>query len=143
MTKWDKRFLNLAKHIAEWSYDPSTKVGCVIVNAKRRIVSTGYNGFPQAISDIEELYKDREEKYRRVLHAEQNALIFAQRPVEGCTLYVYPLPPCHRCALEIIQHGVSRVVFKTPPHDRPDLLDSFELSIKLFEEAGIEIKEYS
>ena len=29
--KWDKRFLHLAKHISEWSKDPSTKVGCIVV----------------------------------------------------------------------------------------------------------------
>ncbi len=44
--KWDGRFLNLAKHISEWSKDPSTKVGCVVVGIDREIRSTGFNGFP-------------------------------------------------------------------------------------------------
>jgi dCMP deaminase len=42
--KWDKRFLDLAAHIAKWSKDPSTQVGCVVVGADREIRSTGFNG---------------------------------------------------------------------------------------------------
>lgn len=45
MNKWDKRFLELAAFIAEWSKDPSTKCGAVITDGKQ-IVSQGFNGFP-------------------------------------------------------------------------------------------------
>ena len=50
-TKWDNRFLVLAKLIGSWSKDPSTKVGAVIVDQDNKIVSVGYNGFPKNISD--------------------------------------------------------------------------------------------
>ena len=50
--KWDKRFLDLAKHISEWSKDPSTKVGCIVVGEDREIRSTGFNGFPRGIEDL-------------------------------------------------------------------------------------------
>jgi dCMP deaminase len=43
---WDLRFLTLAKTVSTWSKDPSTKVGAVIVDKNRRVVSLGYNGFP-------------------------------------------------------------------------------------------------
>ena len=46
--KWDIRFLKLATHISDWSKDPSTKVGCVVVGPDREIRSTGFNGFPEA-----------------------------------------------------------------------------------------------
>ena len=49
--KWDHRFIELAKHISEWSKDPSTKVGCVVVGDDREIRSTGFNGFPRGIED--------------------------------------------------------------------------------------------
>jgi dCMP deaminase len=49
--KWDLRFLELAKHIAAWSKDPSTQVGCVVVGADREIRSTGFNGLPRGIED--------------------------------------------------------------------------------------------
>ena len=54
-TKWDNRFIDLAKLVGSWSKDPSTQVGAVIVDQKNRIVSVGYNGFPQKISDNDRL----------------------------------------------------------------------------------------
>ena len=109
LTKWDKRFLELAKLIGSWSKDPSTQVGAVIVDENNRLVSVGYNGFPIGIEDNQRLF-DREEKYDIIVHAEVNALMFANKSVEGCTLYTWPFPPCSRCAGLIIQSGITRVV---------------------------------
>ena len=61
--KWDRRFIDLALHISEWSKDPSTKVGCVVVGEDREIRSTGFNGFPRGIEDSMERLEDRELKY--------------------------------------------------------------------------------
>ena len=47
--KWDERFIDLARHISQWSKDPSTKVGCVVIGEDREIRSTGFNGFPGAL----------------------------------------------------------------------------------------------
>ena len=58
--KWDRRFIDLALHISNWSKDPSTKVGCVVVGADREIRSTGFNGFPRGIEDSIERLEDRE-----------------------------------------------------------------------------------
>ena len=45
------------------------------------------------------------------LYAETNAILFANRDrLVGSTLYVYPLSPCVRCATNIIQSGIKRVV---------------------------------
>ena len=44
--KWKLRFLGLSEYIAQWSKDPSTKVGAVIVRPDKSIVSMGFNGFP-------------------------------------------------------------------------------------------------
>ena len=94
MSKWDRRMLGLVNLIATCSKDPSTGVGAVIVDSKNRIVSVGFNGFPRAVCDSDEALFDRDEKLRRTIHAEENALLFAGRPVEGCTIYVThpPLP---------------------------------------------------
>ena len=104
--RWDMRFLDMAKLISSWSKDPSTQVGSVIVDSNNRVVSVGYNGFPQGISDDSRL-DNRETKYKMILHAERNALLFAQRPLEGCTIYTYPFMPCPSCASMIIQSGLS------------------------------------
>ena len=102
MSKWDRRMLGLVNLIATWSKDPSTGVGAVIVDAKNRVVWLGYNGFPRAVCDSDEALFDRDEKLRRTIHAEENALLFARGPVDGCTIYVTH-PPCARCAAKLIQ----------------------------------------
>ena len=61
--KWDLRFLELARHISDWSKDPSTKVGCVVVGPDREIRSTGFNGFPRGIEDDDDRLQNREKKY--------------------------------------------------------------------------------
>ena len=113
MDKWDARFIALASLVASWSKDPSTQVGAVVVDQDKRIVSTGFNGFPQGVNDAP---VDREVKLLRTIHAEENALLFARRNVTGMTIYV-TRPPCARCAAKLIQSGIGRVVYPLPPVD--------------------------
>lgn len=108
--KWDRRFLDLAKHISNWSKDPSTKVGAVIVDGQKRIVSVGFNGLPMKVYDDPSILQNREVKYEHMIHGEINAILFAQRDLLGCTLYTYPFMPCNRCASMIVQAGITRVV---------------------------------
>ena len=115
MTNWDHRFLAMAQLVATWSKDPSSKVGSVIADGKR-IVSLGFNGFPAGTDDDPSIYDNRERKYRRVLHAEQNAMSFAKRDLTGCTIYITH-PPCTRCAAQIVQEGIKRVVCPSPSAD--------------------------
>src|SRR4030067_2638115 len=105
--KWDLRFINLAYHISNWSKDPSTKCGAVITHGNR-IVSLGFNGFPAGVLDHDDRLLDRELKYKMVLHAEVNALLFAGTDLSDCTLYVVPMAPCSRCAAQIIQSGIKK-----------------------------------
>ena len=100
--KWDIRFLDMAQLVSTWSKDPSTKVGAVIVDPNNRVVSVGYNGFAKGVSDDNRL-DNRETKYKMIVHAECNALIFAQRPLTECAIYTYPFMPCPKCASMIIQ----------------------------------------
>jgi len=109
-SKWDVRMLQVAELVASWSKDPSTKCGAVITDQLHRIVSTGYNGLPQGVPDDDGVWNNREEKYEHVIHAEGNAIIFAGRSLRNASIYTWPLPPCSRCAAQIIQSGVLRVV---------------------------------
>jgi dCMP deaminase len=137
MSKWDRRMLGLVNLIATWSKDPSTGVGAVIVDSKNRIVSVGFNGFPRAVCDSDEALFDRDEKLRRTIHAEENALLFAGRPVEGCTIYVTH-PPCARCAAKLIQSGIARVVSNQPlPEFRERWVDEMRSASAMFLEAGV------
>ena len=48
---WDDYFMGVSLLAADRSKDPSTQVGACIVSDDTRILSTGYNGFPQGCSD--------------------------------------------------------------------------------------------
>lgn len=137
MASWEKRFLDLADHVAQWSKDPRTKVGAVIVDDKKRVVSVGYNGFPRGVSDSMDRYEDRPTKHLFVAHAERNALDNAPLMVEGCTLYV-PLLPCNECAKSIIQKGIVAVVTYKP--DREDNFN-WDITRQMFREAGVVLLE--
>ncbi len=50
---WDDYFMAIAFLSSMRSKDPSTQVGACIVNAEKRIVGIGYNGFPRGCSDDE------------------------------------------------------------------------------------------
>ena len=137
--KWDRRFLDLADHVAQWSKDPRTKVGAVIVDQKNRVVSIGYNGFPRGVDDSDRRYDNRALKHKLVAHAERNALDNAPLMVEGCTMYV-PLMPCNECAKSIVQKGITKVVTYYP--DRSGEGFNWDITKMLFAESGIELYEY-
>lgn len=137
---WDDRFLALAAQIGGWSKD-STKIGAVIVDDDKRILSQGYNGFPRGIEDHLSRLSDREVKLKYVVHAEMNCIYNACHhgvSLNGSTLYVAGLPTCSDCAKGVIQAGIKRVVMKFDY----DLLkgpwgDSWMLTSSMFDEAKI------
>jgi dCMP deaminase len=132
-TNWNKRFIELAEHVAQWSRDPSTKVGAVIVNPdNRRIVSVGYNGFPEYVLDTAERYNNRPTKYALVVHAELNAILTAKKDLTGHWLYV-TLSPCRECAKAIIQCGIKQVYYKEL---RTDIYTNI-----MFKESGISMEQ--
>ena len=142
MANWNERFLNLATHISDWSKDPSTKVGCVVVGPDREIRSTGFNGLPRGIEDNSERLNNREIKYPMICHAEENAIMHAARigiSLKGCTAYV-TWPPCTRCARSLIQAGILTVIYPKNTEIPDRWASDFELSINMFKEAGIELK---
>jgi dCMP deaminase len=136
-TKWDRRFIELARHISTWSKDPSTQTGAVIVDAQGRIISLGYNGMAQGVEDLSERLENRDLKYKMFLHCERNAILFAQRSLEGCILYTWPFMSCAVCAAMVVQVGIKRVV--APYSENPRWVDDFELSKMQFKEAGVDV----
>ncbi len=146
-TKWDDRFMALAKTIGSWSscYQSNRKIGAVIVRDKR-ILTTGYNGAPSGVISCVE----RGECMRRTLgipsgtqhelcyaiHAEQNAIIQAAKlglAIEGATLYCTH-QPCVICAKMIVNAGISRVIYG---EGYPDAF-----ALKIFELANVELLRY-
>ena len=134
--------MGVALLASQRSKDPSTQVGACIVDSEKRILSTGYNGFPHGCSD-DDFPWNRDEslgetKYRFVVHAELNAILNASgKSLAGSTLYV-GLFPCNECAKAIIQAGIKEVIYLSDKyHDAP----SFEASRRMLSAAGVTITE--
>jgi len=143
LNKWDERFIRIAKEVAGWSKDPGTKVGAVLVS-DRRIIATGYNGFPHGISDSFERYADRNVKIAYTVHAEVNAILNAAKngsQTANSTLYV-TFPPCVSCATSVIQAGVTRVVCPTLDSAPERWITSFTRGYNLLKEASIQTVTY-
>lgn len=135
MNHWDQRYLQLAEHVSLWSKDPSTKTGAVIVTPHNEVVSVGFNGFPRGVADTAERLNNRDIKYRMIVHCERNAMLFAARPLHGCTLYTVPFMSCADCAAMVVQAGIKRCV--APWSDNPRWIESFKLTEALFREGGV------
>ena len=141
MTDWDARLIKLAQHVAQWSKDPSTKVGAVLVGRDRRSIALGYNGFPPGIADTPERLNDRETKHHLVQHAERNVIDNARFNPRGGPLYV-TFFPCSECSKSIVSKGISRVVAPPPSENLPWSEDAIWTHM-ILSEAGIELDESS
>ncbi len=144
-SKWDSRFLRLAREVASWSKDRSTKVGAVIVTEDKTPGPYGYNGFPRMIDDTVEERHGRPDKYDWTEHAERNAIYNAARVgfiLTGCTIYVTHVP-CPDCARAILQSGIRRVVVDKASVEDADFQKRWDekgqFSEKMFDEAKIEL----
>lgn len=127
--KWDARFLKLALEVSTWSKD-DTGVGCVLAESNR-VISLGFNGPPVGTPD--DLNPDA--RRLRSLHAEINALLFAQG--HHFTDAYVTRPPCCQCMAALIQAGVLRVVALDQPLGRR-WLESTNEAERLAVDAGVE-----
>ena len=140
---WDEYFMGIALLSARRSKDPSTQVGACIVNSRNKIMSVGYNGFPQGCSDDDFPWErsgdEYETKYPYVCHAELNAILNSNNgSVRGCTCYT-TLFPCNECAKALIQAGVAEVVYMSDKYAESDRVRA---SKRMFDSAGVKYREY-
>ena len=134
--------MGVALLASERSKDPSTQVGACIVDKDNRILSTGYNGFPQGCSDDDFPWNRDSEcgetKYPFVVHAELNAVLNARgKSLFGAKIYV-ALFPCNECAKAIIQAGISEVVYLSNKYDGTP---SVNQSKRMLNAAGIKLTQ--
>ncbi len=141
---WDDYFMEMAEVVKNRSTCLRRKVGAVIVKDKR-ILTTGYNGAPSNTVHCLDIgcYRDKmnipsgeRAELCRGTHAEQNAIIQAAYhgvSIKDSVLYV-TLQPCVLCAKMVINAGIKTIYFKG---NYPD-----ELSLKILEEAGVELIKY-
>ena len=126
---WEEYALELAYAAASRSEDPYMKVGACVLRKDMSVAAVGYNGAPSGV-DID--WSDRNERRKRVIHAELNALRYV-RPNEG-HLLACTLLPCSSCVQAIAAHNIKTIIY-----DELYKVDSFAL--QLCKEFGIELKQ--
>lgn len=140
--KWVERYMKRAYENSQWSKDPSTKVGAVIVDVDRnRSIGDGYNGFPSLIPDKKEWLEVREIKYKYVIHAERNAMDSVGLKAENMAVFLTH-PPCSQCFSQMLNFGIKWVYF--PYNQDKEFRERWHIDeiLKLAEELdGITVKE--
>lgn len=129
--------------IASWrSPDPNTQVGACLVNKDNRPLGEGYNGAPRGM-DVCSFNWARtgdylETKYPFVVHAEKNAISNAIKLTTGCRIYC-TLYPCNECSKDIVQAGISELIYLTNPYKEQD---SCKASKYILEASGVKTRKH-
>lgn len=140
---WDEYFISIALVSAMRSKDPNTQVGACIVDKENKIVSIGYNGFPNGCSDDDLPWHKEggflETKYAFSCHAELNAILNSSRSnLKGCSVYT-TLFPCNECTKAIIQSGIDEIVYLSDKYSDTDIVKASKLMI---EKSGIKARKF-
>ena len=140
---WDEYFMGIAHLSAMRSKDPNTQVGACIVSNENKIMSMGYNGFPNGCSDDDFAWgKTQDElnsKYLYSTHGELNAILnYRGGSLEGSKMYV-TLFPCNECAKAIIQAGIRQVVYDS---DKYEGTLAVIASKRMLSAAGVKVTKY-
>lgn len=139
---WDEYFMGIAMMSSFRSKDPNTQVGACIVSPEHKILSMGYNGFPEGCSDDEFPWcrEGEDNKYLYTTHSELNAILnYRGGSLEGSTIYV-TLFPCNECAKAIIQSGIKEIVYDS---DKYDGTRAVLASKRMLRAAGIVLRRYT
>jgi dCMP deaminase len=126
---WVDYGIELAKTAALRSEDPFIQVGCCLFRPDNSIASLGYNGAPPGV-DID--WTDRDERRKRVIHAETNALKNI-KPEEADRMFV-TLLPCGDCIKNVASYGIKQVYYvKEYDLDQTAVSLALEFGIKLIQ----------
>lgn len=143
---WDSYFMSLASLAAHRCNCMKRAVGCVLVDSKHHVISTGYNGTPRHLLNCGEGGCPRCNSGESsgvslstclCLHAEENALLEAgrERIRDGSILYCNTCP-CLTCSIKIVQVGISEVVYS-----QGYSMDTE--TAQVFRNAGIKLRQFS
>lgn len=130
---WESYFLSIAEAVSARSHDGETHVGVVIVDENKRILATGYNGFPPGCDDTV-LPNLRPDKYPFMVHAEMNAIAASRQDLRNSSLFV-TWSPCRDCAKAIITAGIRNVVYR---HEYRN--EDFEFVMNFLKTCGVAVR---
>jgi dCMP deaminase len=126
---WDEYFMNIVHQLKKRSTCTRRQFGAIVVNGKKEIISTGFNGVVRGAEHCEDIgcIKDNlgvesgmGHGICPAVHAEQNALIQAGKEAEGATLYLNGFP-CKICSRLIVNSGIKRLIMSGDYSDEEGL----------------------
>lgn len=151
---WDETWMSVADTVAMRSKCDGRQIGALIVDASNRPISTGYNGPPRGYEDWGEtcgsgwcprqVARGRDSEGLRTsyglscpsIHAEANALMFAdRRDYAGGTIYV-SAACCADCGKLIANSGLMRVVMRL---DERDMHRDPNATVSFVQSCGIQV----
>lgn len=122
---WDEYAVTLARAAATRSEDPYIKVGAALLRADHSVASLGYNGAP---AGVELDWSDRDERRKRVLHAEANALRYVQPGELTGGLLATTHLPCLECLKAARAQGVTEILYENSIPDYYNVDDIFKIA---------------
>ena len=106
---YDTYFMSIALLISSRSPSKKLKVGSIIVN-NNRILSSGYNGFPEKTPHVS-IHRDNHEI--NTIHSEINSICDAAKRginINNSTIYITHYP-CLNCTKSIISAGIKKIIY--------------------------------
>lgn len=138
---WAETWMQVARVMADRSYDPHLKVGAIIVlEDNTQMLSEGYNGNYKGGPHQHESTEPGKSGF---IHAEINALVKCDYNFAKAKHMYVTHSPCRDCAKLIINAEIKRVVFGIPYRDTSgiDLLRSVGVEVLSVEEAILKAKQ--
>lgn len=147
-------FMDMALNYARFSKCVSMSVGCIAVNGRGRLISTGVNGTPAGFDNCCDVHADRgvahsawSDKFE--IHAEMNCLLeMARSPITFSAVDFYVTHcPCSNCLKHMLglnSHDakVRRIIYNEVYYRTPiELLTEQKDTCKLFGVELISIQE--
>lgn len=142
---WRDYFMNMANNVRQRSKDPRTQCGAVLVDQQNRFISSGFNGPPPAIPDMNVDWS-APNKYPWIIHAENNALWYGceargMMGLRGCTMFVTSIP-CARCMLQMVRARLHEIIWSD--HVKPVMCDDVDtkLAKEISQAGGVILTQY-
>lgn len=129
---WHQTWMNIAKSVAERSYDPRLKVGAIVVSDDNtRLLSLGYNGNYRGGPNEPDSVDPGLSGF---IHAEVNALVKCDYNFNRKKVMYLTHSPCSQCAKLIVNAGISAVIYDKRYRD--------DSGIKILQSCRIDVNRY-
>jgi dCMP deaminase len=150
LPSFDRYYIELAESVSRRANCLGKKVGAIVV-VGNRIVSTGYNGVPEGMTNCmdggckvcyeKKMAREKDKKHNAkkngsgksyddciCVHAEQNVMMTAARfgiSIESGVLYT-TWQPCFGCAKQMLQAKIQKIVFQKDFIPPSELWDEYQ-----------------